>query len=69
MKVKVIPIVIGAFGTIPKGFRNVLEEREIGGRDETNQFTALLKSARILRRILETWGDLLLLRIPWKTIS
>ena len=32
MKVTVIPIVIGALGTIPKGFVRGLEELEIGGR-------------------------------------
>ena len=30
---------------------------------------ALLRTARILRRVLETWGDLLSLRLQWKTIS
>ena len=32
---------------------------EDGGRVETIQTTALLRKARILRRVLETWGDLL----------
>ena len=45
--VRVIPIVIGAFGKVPKG----LEQLEIGGRIEIIQTTALL------RRILETWGN------------
>ena len=41
----------------------------ISGQVETIQITALFRSARILRRILETWGDLLSLKLEWKTIS
>ena len=39
---------------------------EVGRRVETIQTTALLRTARILRRVLETWGDLLSLRLQWK---
>ena len=46
----VIPIVVGALGIAPKG----LEEGEIRGRIETIQTTALLSSARILSKVLET---------------
>ena len=35
MKVTIIPIVIGAFGTLPKGLLKGLENLEIGGRVET----------------------------------
>ena len=63
MKVTVIPIVIGALGTVLKGFERALEELEIGGRIETIQTTALLRSANILRRVLETREDLLKLRL------
>ena len=59
MKVTIVPIVIGAFGTISKGLLKYLEDLEVGGRVETIQMTALLKTARILTRVLETWGDLL----------
>ena len=69
MKVTIIPIVIGAFGTVTKGLLNGLEDLEVGGRVETIQTIALLKTARILRRVLETWGDLLSLKLQWKTIS
>ena len=65
MKVTIVPIVIGALGTITKG----LEDLEIGGRVETIQTTALLRRARILRRVLETRGDLLSLKLQCKTIS
>ena len=69
MKVTIIPIVIGAFGTVTKGLLKGLEDLEVGGLVETIQTTALLKTARILIRILETWGDLLSLNLQRKTIS
>ena len=59
MKVMIVPIVIGTFGTITKGLLKGLEDLEVGGRVETIQMTALLRTARILRRVLETWVDLL----------
>ena len=69
MKVTIVPIVIGALDTITKGLLKGLEDLEVGGRVETIQMTALLRTARILRRVLETWGDLLSLNLLWKTIS
>ena len=69
MQVTIIPIVIGAFGTVTKGLLKALEDLEVGGRVETIQTTVLLRTARILRRVLETWGDLLSLRLQWKTIG
>ena len=69
MKVTIMPIVIGALGTITKGLLKGLEELEVGGRVETVQMTALLRTDRILRRVLETWRDLLSLKLQWKTIS
>ena len=54
MKVTIIPIVIGAFGTVTKGLLKGLEDLEVGSHVETIQTTALLKTARILRRVLET---------------
>ena len=65
----IIPIVIGAFGTVAKGLLKGLEDLEVGSRLETIQTTALLKTPRILRRVMETWVDLLSLNLPWKTIS
>ena len=53
MKVTIIPIVIGAFGTVTDSLFKSLEDLEVGGRVETIQTTALLKTARILRRVLE----------------
>ena len=63
MKVMIIPIVIGAFGTLTKGLLKGLEDLDVGERVETIQTTALLRTARILRRVLETWGDLLSLKL------
>ena len=65
----ITPIVIGAFGTVTKGLLKGLEDREVGGRIETIETTILLGTARILRRVLETWEDLLSLKLLWKTIS
>ena len=69
MQVTVTPIVIGAFGTVTKGLQKGLEDLEVGGRMETIQTTALLRTARILRRVQETWRDLLSHRLRWKTIG
>ena len=69
MKVTIVQIVIGAFGTVAKGLWKGLEDLEVGRRVETIQMTALLRTARILRRVLETWGDLLSLKLQWKVIS
>ena len=52
MIVKVIPIGVGALGTVPINLEKRLEDLEIRGRIETIQTTALLQSARILRRDL-----------------
>ena len=54
MKVSIVPIVIGAFGTITKGLLKGLQDMEVGRRVETIQMTALLRMASILRRVLET---------------
>ena len=54
MKVTIIPFVIGALHTIPKGLIKGLEDLEMSGTVDTIQTTALLRSARILRRVLVT---------------
>ena len=69
MKVTIIPIVIDAFGTVTKELLKGLEDLAVGGRVETIQTTGLLKTARILRRVLEAWGDLLSLKLQWEIIS
>ena len=59
----IILIVLGAFGTVTKGSLKGLEDLEVGGRVETIKTTVLLKTARILRRALETWRDRLSLKL------
>ena len=59
MRVKMIPIIVGALGMVPKSLEDRLEEFEIRGRIETIQTTALLRSAGIFRRVLESWEELL----------
>ena len=54
MKVTVIPIIIGAHGTVTKGLIQGLEDLEITGRMETIQTKPLLRYARIHRDVLET---------------
>ena len=54
MKVTVIPIVTGVLGTVTKGWIQGLEDLEIRELVKTIQTTALLRSAKILRRVLET---------------
>ena len=68
MKVTVISTVICAIATVTKWLVQGLEDLEIR-QVETIQRTALLRSDRILRSVLETWGDLLSSRLKWKTIS
>ena len=69
MHVTIIPIVVDAFRTVTKGLLNGLEDLEVGERVETIQTTGLLRTARKLRRVLEIWGDLLSLKLLWKTSS
>ena len=64
-----IPIVTGALDTLTKGFIQGLKDLEIRGPVETIQTTALLRSARIQRRVLETWQELLSLKLQEETIK
>ncbi len=54
MKVTIIPIVIGALGTVPKGLLKGLDDLEVSGGVETIQTTALLRTSRILGRVMES---------------
>ena len=40
MKVTIVPIVIGAFGTISKGLLKGIEDLEVGGREETIHYSS-----------------------------
>ena len=62
MKVTVIPVVLGALGILPKRLVNESEDLEIREQVETIQTTTFLRSARILRKVLETWEDWLSLK-------
>ena len=53
MKVTYIPIVIGVLSIVTKGLIQGVEDLEITGRVVTIQTTALLRSTRILRRVLD----------------
>ena len=53
MKVTLTAVAVGALGTIAKELKRHLEELEIRGKIKTIQTTEWVKSARILRRVLE----------------
>ena len=53
VKTQVIPVVIGALGTMPKTLVQWLEKIGIETKISDLQKTAILHSARILRKVLE----------------
>ena len=55
-KVTLILTIAGTFGMVQRKLVKRLQKLEIRGRTETSQTTALLKSVRILRRVLEIRG-------------
>ena len=63
MLMTVIPKVVGALGTISEC---LVKKSKKSWKSEGS---ALLRSAWLLRRVLETWGDLLLPKQQWKTTS
>ena len=62
----VMPIEVSAPGTVSKGQEKRLGKLDLRGRIRTIQTTVMLRSSRICRRVLETGGELLLLRLQWK---
>ena len=46
MQVTIIPIVIGAFGTVTKGLLKGLEELEVSGRVETNPNDSIIENSQ-----------------------
>ena len=58
MKVMIVSIIIGALGIVTKRLVQWQQDLEIMEQMETPT-TALLRSARVGRRALETWGDFL----------
>ena len=54
-------------GRFPKVWKKGLDESKIGRGIVTIRITVLLRSARILRRVLETWGDCCQSGFQWNT--
>ena len=63
MKITVMQMIAGSQGTVFQGLEKRPAEFEIRGRIESNLTTILLRSARILRKVLETKIDSLSLTI------
>ena len=53
VEVKIIPLVVGSLGAIPKQFGNRLKQTGITAGRAQVQKTVLLEMARILRKVLE----------------
>ena len=64
--VTVISIIVGALRTVLKNLEERLGQREISERIETIEMTTQLGTARILRYVLESKGDLLSLSLSEK---
>ena len=60
MKAIFISIVIGVFSTV---LLKEVEEMDVGKRMETIKATAFLRTAIILRRVMENSGELLSLKL------
>ena len=56
VKVKIVPLVVGSLGAIPKQFGNRLRQIGITAGTAQVQKTVLLGAARILRKVLEIYG-------------
>ena len=68
VRVTIRLIVIGIRGTVIKGLIKGLEDVKIRGRVKTIQTSTLLRSSRILGRVMETLEDLLSLKLQWKIL-
>ena len=53
VRVKIIPLVVGSLGAIPKQFSKRLEENSITAEIRQVQQSVLLETTRILRKVLE----------------
>ena len=53
-KIEVVPVVIGALGSVSKKFEQWMKKIGITVKVEQVQVTTLLETARILRRLLES---------------
>ena len=68
MKETIVSIVISGLATVTKGLIQGVDDLKIRRRVETIKTTALFWSARIMKRVLETCGDLLSLKLQRETI-
>lgn len=66
MKVTVVLIIFSTIWTVLKSYAKSLQELEIQGIFEDTQMTALVKSAKILRRGLQYWENFLSFDFWWK---
>ena len=57
VKVKIIPLVVGSLGAIPKQFGNRLKQIGVTVGTAQVQKTILLGKARILRKVFEIYGE------------
>ena len=57
MKVTIIAIMIGAFGTVTKGLLEGLEDLEVGGRDHQNN--SIIQNGQNTKKSPGDRGDLL----------
>ena len=53
VKLKIVPLVVGSLGAIPKQFGKRLKQIGITAETAQLQKTVLLKMARLLRKVLE----------------
>ena len=53
VKAKVIPIVLGALGTVTRSLSNYIKEIGVKTQIKLNQKSVLLGTARVLRKVLE----------------
>ena len=56
IKVKIIPLVVGCLGALPKQFGNRLKQIGVTAGTAQVQKRVLLGTARILRKVLEIYG-------------
>ena len=56
VKLKIIPLVVGSLGAMPKQFGDRLKQIGITAETAQVQKTVLLGTARILRKVLEIQG-------------
>ena len=62
-RTKLVPVVVGALGSVSKKLAGHMEQLGIKNRTKTMQKSALLGLAQILRKVLEVWG--LGMRLDW----